>query len=306
MVEHVWILSSLDGTNEQTWIPTSPPATIPTSHPAMSPTLLRSAVAFLVAPLVCQGAMITSADILPIPAHTVGSGNGTIDLRMMTFSGSEITNASGMTFNGDNGNATIPNGGGADTNFFVESYYTTAGDLRAFYDLNFGPNVINEIVVFLDLNETGGAKPNNRLLKLDLISNPTTVQGNPDPTGDLTGAQQAAINQVFTGGTVLASLSTTPLNLPVVEQGAGFADYAIFTGVNPYSLDPSTRLLFNISMDTLNNGAEELFLSGEYSAEDIAATSVPEPSALLLCALGGLGFICPARRRRESGTPTEA
>src|SRR5690349_16250439 len=107
-----------------------------------------------------QADSITTSDIVPIPQHAAGSGNGTLDLRMFTFSGSEIGNNSG-TFNGDNGNNTLPNGGGTDTFVFDESYVTTAGKLKAFCNLNFLPGTIHEIVLFLDLNETGGGIPTN-------------------------------------------------------------------------------------------------------------------------------------------------
>src|SRR5215471_4066594 len=81
---------------------------------------------------------ITTSDIVPIPQHATGSGNGTLDLRMFTYSGSEIQNSAG-TFNGDNGNNTLPQGGGADVMFFDESYVTTAGKLKSYYNLNFTP-----------------------------------------------------------------------------------------------------------------------------------------------------------------------
>ena len=178
----------------------------------------------------------------------------------------------------------------------MESYVTTAGDLQAFYDLNFGVGTIDEIVLFLDLNETGGGQPNNGLLLVDIIEDPTTIQGSPNPAGDVSGAEQAAIDQVYTGGTTIASLDAAK-NLPTNAQGAGFADYAIFTGIDPYALDASVVLLFNISMDTLNNGAEEIFLSGEYSGDDIISATIPLPAGLplLLSGLMGLGLI--GRRR---------
>ncbi len=237
-----------------------------------------------------SAAVITTANIVAIPAGATGSGNGTLDLRLFTFSGSEIGNTSGA-FNGDNGNNTLPQGGGADTSSFVESYVTTAGDLKAYYNLNFPANSINQIALFLDLNETGGGAPNNTLAKLDIILNPTTVQGSPNPAGDVTSAQQAAINQVYTGGSLSANLNPQPAaNIPVNAQGAGFADYAIFTGINPFLLNNSDVLLFNISMNTLNNGAEEIFLSGTYASGDI-----PEPTTAALITLAGLPLL---RRRR--------
>src|SRR3954463_12783625 len=94
---------------------------------------------------------ITSANIIPIPQSVLGSGNGTLDMRLFTFSGSEIQNTAGA-FNGDNGNNHLPQGGGSDILNFAESYITTAGELKAFYNLNFAPNSINQIVIFLDLN----------------------------------------------------------------------------------------------------------------------------------------------------------
>jgi hypothetical protein len=210
---------------------------------------------------------------------------------MFTFSGSEIQNTAGL-FNGDNGNNTLPHSGGADTSSFAESYVTTAGELKAYYNLNFPSVPIHEIVLFLDLNETSGGSPNNTLTKLDVVLNPTSIQGNPNPLGDVSSAAQAAINQVYAGGTTIANLNPQPAaNLPVINQGAGFADYAIFTGIDPFGLNDSDVLLFNVSMSLLSNGADDIFLSGSYAPSD-----VPEPATLALLALGGLGLL---RRRRN-------
>jgi hypothetical protein len=243
--------------------------------------------------------IISTADIVAIPQHLAGSGNGTLDLRMFTYSGSEVQNVAGA-FNGDNGNNTLPQGGGADTSSFAESYVTTAGKLKAYYDLNFSPpGSIHEILLFLDLNETGDGEPNNTLEKLDIVLNPTTIQGNPDPLfGDVSSSVQAAINQVYSGGTTIANLNPQPANnLPVNSQGAGFSDYAIFTGIDPFSLNDGDVLLFNVSMSRLNNGAEEIFLSGTYSPSDIL---VPEPGTLVLLVTAGLGVLAYAWRRRRS------
>jgi hypothetical protein len=235
---------------------------------------------------------ITTTDIVPLPQHLTGSGNGTLDLRLFTYSGSEILNTAGA-FNGDNGNNTVPQGGGTDTSSFIESYVTTAGELKAYYNLNFSPaGSIHNIVLFLDLNETGGGIPNNTLGKLDVVLNPTSIQGSPNPLGDVSSAGQAAINQVYLGGTTIAYLNPQPAaNLPVNSQGAGFADYAIFTGIDPFSLNDADVLLFNVSMSTLNDGAEEIFLSGTYAPSDI-----PEPSALALLPLGLIGYGLHRRR----------
>lgn len=246
----------------------------------------------------CSADEITGADILSVPSSTVGSGNGSLDLRMTAFSGSEIDNASGL-FDGDNGNNSLPNSGGADTSLFAESYVTTAGELQDFYELNFpdgfGGSTVGELVLFLDLNETGGGQPNNWLDVVDIVLNPSSINGDPDPSLDVSSAEQAAIDQTYTGGTLIAFLDQA-YNLPVLAQGAGFADYAIFTGINPFNLATTDVVLFNFSMSTLNNGAEEIFLSGELAGVDVI---VPEPSgSILLCLLA----TCLIFRRRRLAT----
>ncbi len=256
------------------------------------------ALTLLVAPA-AQASTIGSSDILAIPSGVTGSGNGTLDLRLGTFSGSEIDNSSG-SFDADNGNNTLSQGGGDPS--FDESYVTTAGELQDYYTLNFGATTTGEIelVLFLDLNETGvTGEATNTLDLLDIILNPASIQGDPDPSGDVTSVEQAFIDQVFTGGTTLAELDPEPAdNLPVNSQGAGFADYAISTGIDPFALAASDVLLFNFSMDLLNDGAEEIFLSGTFSGTDVGLPPIPEPSTALLLGGGLLGLAALGRRRK--------
>jgi hypothetical protein len=248
---------------------------------------------------IASASAITTVDIHEIPGGAAGSGNGTLDLRLGTFSGSEVDNAGGG-FDGDNANNTLSQGGGDLS--FDESYVTTAGELQDYYTLNFGTTLPGEIelVLFLDLNETGGGATTNTLRVLDIVLNPATIQGNPNAAGDVTGAEQAAINQIFTPGSTIAWLDPQPaVNLPINSQGAGFADWAISTGIDPYTLAASDVLLFNFSMDLLNNGAEEIFLSGVFSGTDVGLLPIPEPSTALLLA-AGLGVL--AMKRRPSKT----
>ena len=246
--------------------------------------------------------IITDDDIRPAIPNSITSGNETLDLQMFAFSGGSVENSSGL-FDGDDGNRELPHGGGADIGSFAESYVTTAGKLKDFYRLNFpsgGPNgsTITELALFIDLNETGPvAQATNSLKLLDIVLNPTSVNGGADPVNsDVSSSSQEIINQTYTGGTLLANLSA-PTNLPVINQGSGFSDYVIFTGIDLFALNDSDVLLFNISMDTLNNGSEDIFLSGRFQA----IKAIPEPGLpLLLLMSGTMAFALGDRRKNAN------
>src|SRR3954470_16843834 len=109
-----------------------------------------------------QAGLITSNHIVPVPVGMVGSGNGTLDFIMLTESAGGSTNTSGP-FNGDNANTQLPTGNGNTT--ANESFITSIGELRAFYILNFpngsGGSTVNQLVVMVDVNETGGPQTIN-------------------------------------------------------------------------------------------------------------------------------------------------
>ncbi|MGH7176117.1 MAG: hypothetical protein ACREJC_01945 [Tepidisphaeraceae bacterium] len=234
---------------------------------------------------------------MPVPVGTVGSGNGTLDYIFLTESAGGSTNSSGL-FNGDNANTDMPTGNGHTT--ANESYITSFGEIRAFYRLNFpdglGGSTVDQIVVMLDINETGGAQTIN-LDVFQIVRNftpfvPASDTRNDPLNNDIASSVQNGTNATFSGGTVLANTIATHV-LGQVSIGAGHADHAIFTHINPF--DPayanSDRFLLHWESSGQDNGGETVFLSGEIGPHDL----VPEPSALGITLMAGIAL---ARRRR--------
>ncbi|NOQ63674.1 MAG: PEP-CTERM sorting domain-containing protein [Methyloprofundus sp.] len=235
--------------------------------------------------------LITSDRIQQTTPGTVGSGNGALDILLFT-QGVNDNADSGSGLNFDDGNGGLGNVAGGDDGHWEESYFTSGKKLKDFFTLNFGGDS-GEMMISLDLNEAGvGPGNTNYFSRLDIILNPTFVESGanpqPDPlTTDVQSDEQDAINQIYTGGTLLSSLDLTDFyagtvlsgldgeghnvakNMPLSSQGAGFADYIVLTGINVYDFADDDLILMNMSLNALSNGQESVFLSGTFSAEDV-------------------------------------
>lgn len=253
----------------------------------------------LAVPALAVAVPITDSDIIPTTNNEVQSGNGLLDLILFLEAGGGgvAENANGG-FDGDDANTDMPTGAGSTS--ADETYITSFGDLRDFYDAVFGPDFITEIVLAVDLNETG---PDNfvTLETLDLIVNYTspTTGGRDDPfNNDIESDVQNSTGNAIVGGTLIANLDGVK-QLDLNEQGAGFADYFIQTGIDPY--DPAytdeTRIAFHIVLSDLDDGGETIFLSGGFDGGGGPQEVIPEPATLVLLGSGIVGLI--ARRRRS-------
>ena len=244
--------------------------------------------------------LITDSDFVPTIKNEVGSGNGTLDLLLLTESAGGSENADQQSgFDADDANTDMPTG--TNNTSATESYVTSIDEIRDFYILNFpdgqGGSEVVEIVVFLDINQTGSNPVSPITLnRFDIVMDYNQSFGDdrdtPENPTDVSSALQNLTNGVYGGGTLLATLDASPKVLPLNEQGAGFADYWIFTGIDPFdaSLD-GARLLFDWSSEGHNDGGETVFLSGEYGA-------IPEPGSMALLGFG-LVTLLGLRRRKQ-------
>jgi hypothetical protein len=251
-----------------------------------------------------SAATITNAHIVQIPENAVGSGNGTLDLILFTESGGGTQNSDGP-FNGDNANTDLPTGSGHTT--ADESYVTSIGELRDYYRLNFpdgsSGSTANQIVILVDVNQQGsGSSLEIHLDTLDIYRDYTATFGDArdNPSGnDINSSLQNSTNNSFGGGTPLAGLDGTK-ELQYLHNGAGHADKAIFTGINPFNsgFDDSTRILFHWASSNHNDGGETVFLSGTFAAHDLSGPQIPEPSTFVLAAIVLAGRLLTRGHRR--------
>ncbi len=250
----------------------------------------------------CQAVyIITDDDFLTLGDNEIGSGNGTLDFVFFLDAGgggvSDNTKPS-IIWDGDDANTDMPAGAPGGT--AQESFVTSIGEIRDFYEMEFpggmDGSTIVEIALFVDLNQTGSS-PDLLLNDLRVVVDYLDGSGVPfgddrdDPWNtDVSPALQNMTELDFTG-TVLSQLGAPKL-LALNEQGAGFGDYAIALGINPFdpAFSDDTRLLFFWDSQLHTDGGETVFLSGSYGI-------VPEPGTMLLVGLGAVALV--ARRKRR-------
>ena len=257
----------------------------------------------LVSTLPVQSAVVISpCDIYPTLGNEEPSGNGMLNLTLFTESSGNCGNGSG-DFNVDEANTDMPMG--SVNSVSNESFVTSIGELRIFYQTNFpdinGCSFAHSIFIAIDLNQT--AEDPLYLDALSIVLNYDAMYGDArdNPWAfDVPSNLQNDTDANFSGGIILGHISSSQIELPFNIQGAGWADYLMEICIDPF--DPlfcdSDRILFHWESHGHIEGGETIFLTGVYEA------SVSEPSSLLLFLLGIVGILpkvrlwSPPRRRK--------
>lgn len=237
-----------------------------------------------------------------------GNESGNNNVILFTHSnGGSGNDSSGA--NVDDANRLLPTGNhpASDTIFWM----TSIGDLRAFYNLQFGPDKVNNIVLLLQVNESGNDSNPISLDTLTIYLNATT-NNNLHPAGnDLTSAEQEAITSQ-SASSLLKQLGNSSQSLNEVIHGGNQDDWSILTFINPFdaSFLPTDSLLFKFRISDLDNGPERLSLTGQRSNCEISpigcrgtwgataatSTGIPEPSTIILVG-AALFFLFRGMRR---------
>jgi len=231
--------------------------------------------------------IITDADILATTGNEIQAGNGLLDFLFFDGSATGQENQY-LSFDGDDSNTDMPHGGGTSAN---ESYITSIGELREFYTLCFNEADRHNIALSLDLNESvnGSIDLNALTVVIDYNQVYGDLRDNP-ASGDISSATQNLTNANFSGGTTVAWLDYSPKILPLNEQGAGWADYIISLGIDPFdpAFTDATRILIHWESTGHTDGGESIFISGMF---------LPEPATATSLALAGLAALAICRRR---------
>jgi len=258
---------------------------------------------------------LDSSDFYAIPSPVpTGTGTGALDLVLFVNSNSENSTGS---FNFDDANTDMPTGVTTTVN---ESYATSLGELRDYYTLNFpdgsGGSTVNNLILFVDINETGGPPNYVTVSAFDLVLDFSSPALDPANT-DLSSANQNAIGGTYDGGLRIAQLTET-VDLVQVNTGIGQPDRFLVTGFDPfasnfgsYALTDDTKLLFHWTGSNHDNGPEQIFLSGTFNQTDLCTVIgdctpppppppgavIPEPGSAMLLGTGLLGLIGLRRKR---------
>jgi len=241
-----------------------------------------------------------------LPGFDVNTGTGGLDVIVYTGAGgaNNVNVGAGNAFSfpdpldAPGGGTSTFSGVWGPTNDPVGTGPIAVSTLLDYLHATFGPN-INTPVFNFDMNQTGNDADLDVVGQV-IIRNSSNVVIASWAFDNLTNGVFDPTAWVLSPATITAPNPAPPFELETVDnnQGSGKLDFIVYAPTMNLALynAAGNTIEFDFRMQLLNNGFEELFLTGQFAP----AGTVPEPGTMLLMGVGALGAAFMRRRNRKT------
>ncbi|MFZ5427893.1 MAG: PEP-CTERM sorting domain-containing protein [Thermodesulfobacteriota bacterium] len=246
-------------------------------------------------------------DAWGLPGYDVTTGTGGLDVLIYTGAGGQNNLDTGAAPGFDFPDPLDAPGGGTSTfsgvwgptNDPVGTGPILVNTLLNYLQATFGPQV-NIPVFNFDMNQTGSSA------ELDVVGEVRIRDaGNAVIASwafdNLTNGVFDPTEWVLSPASITATNPMPPFNTVTVDNntGSGKLDFIVYAPTMNLSLynAAGNTIEFDFRMQRLNNGPEELFLTGSFQP---SPPSVPEPGTMALMGIGALGAAFMRRRNRKA------
>lgn len=246
-------------------------------------------------------------DAWGLPGYDVSTGTGGLDVLIYTGAAGQNNLNTGAAPGFDFPDPLDAPGGGTSTfsgvwgptNDPVGTGPVLVSTLLNYLQATFGPQV-NIPVFNFDMNQTG-TSPELDVVGQVLIRDASSAVIASWAFDNITDGVFDPTAWVLSPASITATNPMPPFNTVTVDNntGSGKLDFIVYAPTMNLSLynAAGNTIEFDFRMQRLNNGHEELFLTGSFQPAPI---STPEPGTMALMGIGALGAAFMRRRSRKA------